>query len=50
MRGNGTVITDEQDGQVLVAVNTLDGSPNPGYHQVINCTVTWLTPTDTAIE
>ena len=42
-RGNGVVITDEVDGEVLVKVNSLCGEPNPGYHQVICCTVTWLT-------
>ena len=43
MRGSGLVISDEEDGMVLVRVDTLDGSPNPGYHIVISCTVTWLT-------
>lgn len=44
VRGNGTVISDEEDGHVMVAVNTLDNSETPlGYHPVIYCTVTWLT-------
>lgn len=42
-RGYGQTITDEQDGMVLVEVNTLCGEPYPGYHRVINCSVTWLT-------
>jgi len=42
-RGHGTVISDEDGGKVLVAVDSLYGEPNPGYHQVICCTVTWLT-------
>ena len=41
--GHGTVITDEEDGKVLVAVDSLQGESNPGYHIVICCTVTWLT-------
>ena len=36
--GFGTVISDEEDGHVLVAVLT-DGEK----HHVIWCTVTWLT-------
>ena len=48
MPGYGTVISDEENGCVLVAVDTLDGSPNPGYHIVIHCTVTWLTPVNTS--
>ena len=50
MPGYGKVISDEENGCVLVAVDTLDGSPNPGYHIVIHCTVTWLTPVDIAIN
>jgi len=42
-RGNGKTISDEQDGQVLVAVDSFAGEPPHGYHPVINCTVTWLT-------
>ena len=42
-RGNGLVISDEENGMVLVRVDTLHGEPNPGYHIVISCTVTWLT-------
>lgn len=41
--GRGTTISDEDDGLVLVRVETFAGEPNPGYHQVISCTVTWLT-------
>jgi len=46
MRGFGVVIADEEEGYqgyVNVAVETLDGSPNPGYHIVIRCSTTWLT-------
>lgn len=43
-RGWGHTISDEQDGQILVSVESMLGEPNPGYHVVINCTVTWLTP------
>ena len=40
--GSGQVITDEQDGHVLVAVDA-----EPGYrHLVIFCAVTWLTPVE----
>lgn len=42
-RGSGVTIADEVDGHVLVAVDTLAGEPNPGFHQVIWCAVTWLT-------
>lgn len=42
-RGHGIVISDEENGCVLVKVNTLLGEPFPGYHKVIHCTVTWLT-------
>ena len=42
-RGSGVIISDEENGRVLVAVDTLEGEPNPGYHIVIHCTVTWLT-------
>lgn len=40
--GNGTVISEEEDGHVLVAVNSFYGEPPFGYHPVIYCTVTWL--------
>lgn len=43
LRGSGKVITDEENGTVDVAVDSLQGEPNPGYHVVIHCTVTWLT-------
>ncbi len=43
-RGHGIVISDEENGYVLVAV---DGGNfqyiTPAYHMVIYCTVTWLT-------
>lgn len=43
-RGNGVTITDEApDGTILVAVNSMFGEPNAGFHPVIHCTVTWLT-------
>ena len=42
-RGHGVVISDEEDGKVLVSVETMLGEPFPGYHRVIHCTVTWLT-------
>lgn len=42
-RGTGVLISDESDGRVLVAVDTMAGEPFPGYHSVIYCTVTWLT-------
>ena len=42
--GSGQVITDEQDGHILVAVDA-----EPGYHHpVIYCAVTWLTANETA--
>jgi hypothetical protein len=41
--GSGLVISDEENGMVLVRVDSLAGEPNPGYHIVISCTVTWLT-------
>ena len=45
VRGHGTVISDEENGRVLVAVDggTFDSIPT-AYHMVIYCTVTWLTP------
>jgi hypothetical protein len=49
-RGNGVVISDEEDGGVLVAVNSMTGEPNPGYHRVIHCTVTWLTVEEPAAK
>lgn len=44
IRGHGTVISDEENGHVLVAVDggALDHIPM-AYHMVIYCTVTWLT-------
>lgn len=48
-RGHGVVISDEENGCVLVHVNTLMGEPFPGYHQVIHCTVTWLTVEQEAV-
>ena len=44
VRGKGTVISDEENGRVLVAVDggTFDNIPT-AYHMVIYCTVTWLT-------
>lgn len=41
-RGQGITITDEDDGHILVAVNSFAGEANPGYHTVIHCAVTWL--------
>jgi len=41
-RGRGITISDEENGNILVAVDTLRGEPFPGYHQVIFCSVTWL--------
>ena len=44
IRGHGTVISDEENGRVLVAC---DGGTfqeiQSAYHMVIYCTVTWLT-------
>lgn len=44
VRGHGTVISDEENGRVLVAcdVGTFQEIPL-AYHIVIYCTVTWLT-------
>jgi hypothetical protein len=44
VRGHGTVISDEENGRVLVAVDggVLTSLPI-AYHPVIYCTVTWLT-------
>lgn len=44
IRGHGTVISDEENGQVLVACDkgTFEYVPT-AYHVVIHCTVTWLT-------
>ncbi|MDB6033846.1 MAG: hypothetical protein JWM16_4184 [Verrucomicrobiales bacterium] len=42
-RGAGTVISDEENGYVLVAVDHHGGEPSMDYHLVIYCTVTWLT-------
>lgn len=38
--GTGTVISDEEDGHVLVSV---DPEYPEARHFVIHCTVTWLT-------
>lgn len=45
VRGTGTVISEEDNGRVLVAVDggTFENIPM-AYHMVIYCTVTWLTP------
>jgi hypothetical protein len=45
-RGQGTVLSEEDDGHVFVSVDTFEGEANPGYHPVIYCTVTWLTPVE----
>lgn len=44
VRGTGVVISDEEDGRVLVAVDkgVFECTPTD-YHMVIHCTVTWLT-------
>lgn len=44
VRGHGLVISDEENGRVMVAVDggTLNDIPI-AYHLVIYCTVTWLT-------
>jgi len=47
--GKGTVISDEADGHVLVAVDPKPDAPSAftrEVHPVIYCTVTWLTPMD----
>lgn len=45
IRGHGTVISDEENGRVLVAVDGGVFEEIPmSYHMVIHCTVTWLTP------
>jgi len=41
--GTGVVISDEEDGHVLVAI---DPEPPEVRHFVIWCTVTWLTTTE----
>lgn len=41
--GTGTVVMDEDDGYVFVAVDQQPGETSPGYHAVIHCTVTGLT-------
>lgn len=45
VRGHGVVISDEENGSVLVSVDggTFENIPT-AYHLVIRCTVTWLTP------
>lgn len=44
-RGHGVTISDEDpDGNIIVAVHDMFGEHNPGYHPVIYCAVTWLTP------
>ncbi len=44
VRGHGIVISDEEDGKVLVACDkgTFEYVP-VAYHVVIQCTITWLT-------
>ncbi len=44
IRGHGTVISDEENGRVLVACDggTFQGIPT-AYHMTIYCTATWLT-------
>lgn len=44
VRGHGLVISDEEDGKVLVSCDkgTFEYIPL-AYHIVIHCTVTWLT-------
>lgn len=45
--GTGTVISDEENGRVLVAVDPKLDAPSAftrEVHPVIFCTVTWLTP------
>ncbi len=44
IRGHGTIISDEENGHVMVAVDggVLTSIPMV-YHMVIYCTVTWLT-------
>lgn len=41
-RGSGVTVSDERNGLVMVSVNSMFGEPNPGYHAVIECAVTWL--------
>jgi hypothetical protein len=43
-QGHGITISDEEDGHILVAVDSdvLPVIPSP-YHMVIYCAVTWLT-------
>lgn len=44
IRGTGLIISDEEDGKVLVAVDKGVFEHIPiAYHMVIQCTVTWLT-------
>jgi hypothetical protein len=43
-RGKGTVLDELEDGTVLVSVTSIRGEPFPGYHRVIACAPTWLTP------
>jgi hypothetical protein len=40
--GRGKVIGLEDDAHVIVAVESMAGEPNPGYHAVIYCAETWL--------
>lgn len=42
IEGRGIVISDEEDGHVLVEVHSLRGKVDE-VHFVIRCTVTWLT-------
>jgi hypothetical protein len=45
-QGTGLVISDEEDGYVLVAMDREPGYPLDlsELHYVIRCAVTWLTP------
>jgi len=44
IRGHGTVISDEENGHVLVSCDGGTFQEIPiAYHVVIHCTVTWLT-------
>ena len=49
--GNGIVIADEDNtGHVPVAVESLVGEGNPGWHPLIWCSVTWLKAIETPAE
>jgi len=44
VRGHGVTISDEENGHVMVAVDSGVFEYIPlAYHVVIHCTVTWLT-------